>query len=309
MIGALIAWTKGFIVAHGYGGLFALTLFEQFIFPLPVDEFLVLGASLGMVLNRMVPLVLIATMLGAFIGYYLGKILGHPAATWLFGKKRMDQGEQFVKKWGFWAVVIGGFTPIPFKAIAWLSGIFEMPLWKFTLGTIVGRFPRYLLVMYAGNFFFEHKLYATTEMSAVLLGGLQGLTEFLPISSSGHLALLEHFLKLPETITAAHLAYFDILLHGGSLLAILLYFWRDWVAVIREMETMLKRWSFDKNALASKLILGTIPAILAGLLFGGAIDDRLRELTSIGTLLSVMAVLEVYADWPQHGGAHTATVA
>jgi len=63
-----------------------------------------------------------------------------------------------------------------------------------------------------------HPLYA------LLLGIVQGITEFLPISSSGHLALLEHYLKVP----GAGLG-FDILLHVGTVAALIAYFFRDWV--------------------------------------------------------------------------------
>ena len=102
-------------------------------------------------------------------------------------------------------------------------------------------------------------------MSAILLGGLQGITEFLPISSSGHLAIAEHFLKLPEHISSANLEIFDIFLHGGSLLAILLFFWRDWLSVLKELWQMIVARKFLMGSLAGKLIIGTIPAIIAGL--------------------------------------------
>ena len=68
------------------------------------------------------------------------------------------------------------------------------------------------------------------SIQALLLGILQGLTEFLPVSSSAHLILLPWFLgwnnPLVDSLT------FDIALHAGTLLAILWYFWRDWVELV-----------------------------------------------------------------------------
>ena len=65
---------------------------------------------------------------------------------------------------------------------------------------------------------------------AVILGIIQGLGEFLPISSSGHLLLAHHFLNYD----VANSLTFDVALHVGTLLALLAYFWRDIIVLIRE---------------------------------------------------------------------------
>ena len=132
-------------------------------------------------------------------------------------------------------------------------------------------------------------------MSALILGAVQGVTEFLPISSSGHLVIMEHFLKLP--IGPEEMAMFDVILHGGSLLAIIVYFWRDWVNVFKEIWRMIRKWTFDKNSLAFKLVLGTIPAIIAGLLFGGAFTGSLRNIYYISFFFILLALTYFYAEW------------
>ena len=289
--------TKEIINQYGYSGIFLLTTAEQFIFPIPADVFMALGTAMGMHLEKILIFVSIGALIGSFIGYFLGKYLGHPVMLWLFGKTRLDKGELFIKKWGVWGIIIAGLTPLPFKIVTWTAGIFEMPLLRYTFAIIIGRLPRYLITGYAANLIYKTEFYASTEMSAVILGALQGLTEFLPVSSSGHLAITEHFLKLPPAISAVDLELFDIFLHGGSLLAILIYFWRDWLNVLKELWHMLIKWTFDKHSLASKLIIGTIPAILAGLAFGGAIGDNLRGLTSIALFLILIAIFYLYAEW------------
>ncbi|UXM85079.1 phosphatase PAP2 family protein [Methanococcus aeolicus] len=65
-------------------------------------------------------------------------------------KKYLTKGEHFFDKYGFWGVFLAGITPIPYKIIAWLAGIFEMNKSLFGAGTFIGRFPRFLLVAYFG---------------------------------------------------------------------------------------------------------------------------------------------------------------
>ncbi|MBN2086745.1 VTT domain-containing protein, partial [Candidatus Peregrinibacteria bacterium] len=291
----LIEFAKGIIMNYGYGGIFVLTTAEQFIFPVPADIFITTGTGLGLSFSKILWIVSISAVFGSLIGYFLGKYLGHPVVKWLFGQRNLDKEEKFIKKWGVWGVIVAGLTPIPFKIITWTAGIFEMPLRKFIPAIIIGRIPRYIFSAYAGKFLFETKFYATTDMSALILGALQGITEFLPISSSGHLVLMEQFLHLP--IEPEQLAMFDIFLHGGSLLAILLYFWKDWIGVLKEIWKMLTKWTFNKNSLAFKLVLGTIPAIFAGLAFGSYVTGPLRNTTSIAIMFIILAVLYFYAAW------------
>ncbi len=295
MMESLRVFSEGLITSYGYPGVFTLTAAEQFIFPLPADIFLGFSIEKGLSYWPLMFIVLISTVVGSSIGYLLGKFLGHPALEWLVGKKKVDKGEEFVKKWGVWGVIIAGLTPIPFKVITWTAGIFEMNYWRFQVGVVIGRMPRYLLTAYAGAKFLESKFYATTDMSALILGTLQGMTEFLPISSSGHLVVMEHFLHVP--IPASQLISFDIFLHGGSLIAILAYFWKDWLEVLKEIWHMIKKMRLHTNTLAFKLAAGTIPAIIAGLAFGGAISDNLRTLHSVAIFFIIIGVMYFLATW------------
>lgn len=291
----LTVFVEAVILQYGYLGMFSLTALEQFIFPIPVDIFFGFSIEHGLVYQKLMLVVLAATIIGASIGYFLGKYLGHPALTWLVGKTKVDKGEAFIKKWGIWGVILAGLTPIPFKVVTWTAGIFEMPFGRFMIGVLIGRMPRYMLTAYAGAKFLETKFYATTDMSALILGALQGLTEFLPVSSSGHLVIMEHFLRVP--IPASQLITFDIFLHGGSLIAILLYFWKDWVNVLRELWHMIKKARLDTSSLAFKLAAGTIPAIIAGLAFGGAITNKMRGLHSIAIFFIIIGLIYFYAAW------------
>jgi undecaprenyl-diphosphatase len=127
-------------------------------------------------------------------------------------------------------------------------------------------------------------------LMAIFLGFVQGLTEFLPISSSGHLALLEHYLK----VEGGGLT-FDIILHIGSLLALLIYFRADWLnmakAVLRPSPyTRLERRLFVC------LVAATIPGGLAGVLLQKSAETVFRQPWRIAFLLGSLGLLLILAE-------------
>jgi len=119
--------------------------------------------------------------------------------------------------------------------------------------------------------------------AAALLGVVQGLTEFLPISSSAHLILVPWLLGWkPDRIV------FDVSLHVGTAVAILAYFWRDWVELVTEAIRGIlagKPLANPKRRLAWYLFVGTLPAGIVGLLFENDVETRLRSpLITVATL-------------------------
>jgi undecaprenyl-diphosphatase len=124
----------------------------------------------------------------------------------------------------------------------------------------------------------------------MFLGIVQGLTEFLPISSSGHLALLEHYFKAP----GAGLS-FDILLHLGTLAALVSYFWSDW----RNMAKAVLRPS-PYNRLDRRLFIcllaASIPGALAGVLLEHKAETVFREPYRIAILLGGVGLFLIVAE-------------
>lgn len=102
------------------------------------------------------------------------------------------------------------------------------------------------------------------SFEASILAIVQGLTEFLPVSSSGHLAMASNLLDVPEGGLA-----FDIVLHLGTLLAVFVFYRKDIVALIRGIFLREKK----SLVLALTLVVGTIPVAVAGLLFGDFIES------------------------------------
>ncbi len=132
-------------------------------------------------------------------------------------------------------------------------------------------------------------------ISAAILGIIQGLTEFLPISSSAHLIIVPWLTKWEAQGIA-----FDVALHVGTAISVLGFFWKDWIRLARETVKGLSERRPLANSdrkLAWFLVVATIPAVIAGLLFEDAIKTSLRSspLVTVFTLI-VFAVLLYIAD-------------
>jgi undecaprenyl-diphosphatase len=113
-------------------------------------------------------------------------------------------------------------------------------------------------------------------IDSIILGILQGVAEFLPISSSGHLVLFEDYLGLD----VSSLKTFDVMVHFATLLAILVYFKKDVFELIKAFLKIVIG-KLDKHDPYFKLLIfivvGTIPAVIAGLFFEDAIDSVFRN--------------------------------
>jgi undecaprenyl-diphosphatase len=118
---------------------------------------------------------------------------------------------------------------------------------------------------------------------AVVLGITQGLTEFLPVSSSGHLVIVQSLLAIPQGVTLP----FDILLHWGTLLAVVLYFRQD----LRHLLQGVFRREPASLRLFAALALGTVPAVLLGLLFKDFFERAFAEPLWIGGALLINGVI------------------
>jgi undecaprenyl-diphosphatase len=131
-----------------------------------------------------------------------------------------------------------------------------------------------------------------TEFQVIILAIVQGLTEFLPISSSGHLVLVPVFLGWTDQGLA-----FDVAVHFGSLIAVMLFFRKDILALLHgSVQVLGANVATTEARMALGIALGTIPAALAGLMFVDWIEANLRSPAVIVFTLSGYAVLMILAD-------------
>jgi undecaprenyl-diphosphatase len=131
-----------------------------------------------------------------------------------------------------------------------------------------------------------------TWLQIVVLAIVQGLTEFLPISSSGHLILVPNVAGWEDQGLV-----FDVAVHFGSLLAVGLYFREDLYGLIRGSAGLLQgKMNTPESRMALGIGLGTVPAAVVGLLLAGWIEENLRDPNVVVFTLSFYAVLLILAD-------------
>ena len=131
-----------------------------------------------------------------------------------------------------------------------------------------------------------------TYLQAVILGLIQGLAEFLPISSSGHLAILENFFGIKED----NMLFFAVMLHFGTLLSVFIVFWKDIVELVKELILTIKDLIGKKGLrleerpvrkLGVMIIVACIPTAIIGFIFG----DIFEGIYSKPILIAVMFII------------------
>lgn len=131
-------------------------------------------------------------------------------------------------------------------------------------------------------------------IEAIVLGIVQGITEFLPISSDGHLVLVPNLLGWgsPSLLLIT-------MLHWGTLAAILVVFWRDFWQILLAVLNALRTgsWRDPYARLAGLIIVGTIPVAIAGLLIKEWIEQLLDSTAATGAFLVVTAALLAASEW------------
>lgn len=132
-----------------------------------------------------------------------------------------------------------------------------------------------------------------TVFKAVILGIIQGIAEFLPISSSAHLILIPYLVGWEESTLA-----FDVALHFGTMIAVLTFFFKDWwnlfIGAIKDVKTQKQT---TNGKMFWYLIVATIPAAIAGLLLDDLIETVIRnKIWIIALSLAIMGVLIYVGD-------------
>jgi len=135
------------------------------------------------------------------------------------------------------------------------------------------------------------------SIQALIMGLVQGLTEFIPVSSSGHLVLVPWLFGWKDPFIDS--VAFTVILHMGTLVALLAFFWRDWVTLIPAGLAAIRDRSFkgDPNRkMAFLLVVATIPAVIVGPIFESKFEDLVREPARIALMLCVGAAILWLAD-------------
>ena len=130
--------------------------------------------------------------------------------------------------------------------------------------------------------------------AAILLGAIQGLTEFLPVSSSAHLILARVFFgwEVPPAFGLA----FDVALHLGTLAATVAFFRTEIIAMVRSLPLALSSDATPSARLSRLIVIGTVPVVIVGIAFNDYIEDVLRSPAVAAGALTVGAVAMLVAE-------------
>jgi len=132
---------------------------------------------------------------------------------------------------------------------------------------------------------------------AIILGFVQGLTEFLPISSSAHVQIAQQLLGI--SISKPELTAFIATIQLGTELAVLIYFWRDIIRIAKAwFASFGQPWAKASQdaKLGWLIIIGTLPIVIAGLIFKDQIENQLRSLWIIAVMLIVFGIVLAISD-------------
>ncbi len=143
-------------------------------------------------------------------------------------------------------------------------------------------------------------------MHAIILGIVQGIGEFLPISSSAHLILVRFLFNFPQ-MDATFETAFDVALHFGTLVAVLFVFWKDWLNLFKgAYNGIVKKKKSFESKMFWYLVAATIPGAIVGMAFEGIIEDLIRSnVLIIAILLAVMGVFIYIGDkWAEKKYKH-----
>lgn len=124
-----------------------------------------------------------------------------------------------------------------------------------------------------------------------VLAAVQGITEFLPVSSSGHLRITSEILGISENTLVM-----DVAVHVGTLFAVVLYFWRDLVMMIAGLGAAARGRKHEGGRLAGFLMVATIPVVIAGFFGQSLVENSLRTVEIVGWATIGFGVLLFLAD-------------
>ncbi len=131
-------------------------------------------------------------------------------------------------------------------------------------------------------------------VNSIFFGLLQGFTEFLPVSSTGHLVLLHSFLGASENDLA-----FDAVLQLATVLAVIIYFHKDLLTMTNAVLRKMSRLPVNQKeiTLAYALMIGTIPAVIMGLFLESYMETIFRNPLFVGVILILGSILFMFAEW------------
>lgn len=160
--------------AFGSWGLFWLSLIESFFLLPPPDTLLIpMALSAPELAIGYASICTFGSALGGVIGYGIGHKGGRPILDKLFKKEHTSVLDKLFEKYGVWAILIAGFSPVPYKVFTIGAGVFKMRLFSFFIASILSRGARFfleaILILYMGDFVIKNFNKITIAVTIIVL--------------------------------------------------------------------------------------------------------------------------------------------
>lgn len=126
-------------------------------------------------------------------------------------------------------------------------------------------------------------------LKAILLGIVEGVTEFLPVSSTGHMIIVDQFVKMSEN--EAFTAAFQVIIQLGAILSVVVYFWKRLWPFSGTKEEQHGKW-----VLWGKVVVGVLPAVVLGLLFDDFIEEKLFNAVTVSIALVFYGIVLIFME-------------
>jgi membrane protein YqaA with SNARE-associated domain len=188
----MIHEVEEWLLEYGLFGLFFVSFADSSFFPIPPDVLLIpMGISNPDSVLWYALVTTIASVLGAILGWFIGKKLGRPVLTLIISEERIQTVESYFTQYGPMAILISAFTPIPYKVFTIFAGISNVKLRVLVIWSIIGRGARFFLeaaiIMVLGSqakTFIEENFSSATLLAGILLIG--GYIFYLMIKKKLH---------------------------------------------------------------------------------------------------------------------------
>lgn len=134
------------LIEYGAFGLFFISFIESSFFPIPPDVFLIpMGIANPGSAVLYAGVTTAGSVLGSILGWWIGRKLGRPVLRYFISEERIQTVEKYFEKYGALAILIAGFTPIPYKVFTIFSGISRLKIRVLVIWSIIGRGARFFL--------------------------------------------------------------------------------------------------------------------------------------------------------------------
>lgn len=151
----IVSWTES---PWAPAVLFVVAFEDSVLLPVPPEPLqIAMSLSERSLAIPYAALVTVASLLGATLDYYIGRLGGRPVAERFVDKRRLERVTGFFRRWDIWGVSLAAFTPLPYPVFAVVSGIAELRLWRFLAASAAGRGARFFGIG-AGVYLFGDQL-------------------------------------------------------------------------------------------------------------------------------------------------------